>query len=126
MNNIRVITSFTHGSIDYAGAFVLLTIPSLLNFQAISAFAYWLSIGAGITLLVYSLLTDYTLSLKKLIPLKIHLVLDAFASTTFLIVPFIFGFEGLVQLFFLANGVLVLVAVLLTDYRPIDRARSLN
>ncbi len=74
MNNIRFITSFTHGFVDYAGAFVLLTIPAIANFQATSALAYWLSMGAGITLLVYSLLTDYTLSLKKLIPLKIHLV----------------------------------------------------
>ena len=126
MNNIRFITSFTHGLVDYAGAFVLLTIPAIANFQATSALAYWLSMGAGITLLIYSLLTDYTLSLKKLIPLKIHLILDALASATFLIVPFIFGFEGLIQLFFLANGVLVLLAVLLTDYRPIDRASSLN
>ncbi|NJO43950.1 MAG: hypothetical protein HC865_26165 [Cyanobacteria bacterium RU_5_0] len=126
MNNIRFITSFAHGFVDYAGAFVLITIPVIANFQATSPLAFWLSIGAGLALLTYSLLTDYTLSFKKLIPLKLHLVLDSFASAAFLIVPFIFGFEGLVRLFFLANGVLVLVAVLLTDDRSVDRSVSLN
>jgi len=56
----------------------------------------------------------------------LHLMLDSFASATFLIVPFIFEFEGLVRLFFLANGVLVVVAVLLTDDRSVDRSVSLN
>ncbi len=37
-----------------------------------------------------------------------------------------FGFEGLVQLFFLVNGGLVLGAVLLTDDRPVDPKLSLN
>lgn len=126
MNNIRFITSFTHGFVDYAGVLVLLTIPVILNFQATSALAFWLSIGAGIALLTYSLFTDYALSVKKSIPIKLHLMLDALASATFLIVPFIFGFEGLVRLFFLANGVLVLVAVLLTDPRSTNRAVTLN
>ncbi len=126
MNNIRFITGFAHGFVDYAGAFVLMTIPVVADFQATSPLAFWLSIGAGLALLTYSLLTDYTLSFQKLIPLKLHLVLDSFASAAFLIAPFIFGFEGLVRLFFLANGVLVLVAVLLTDDRSVDRSVSLN
>ena len=126
MNNIRFITSFTHGFIDYAGALILLTIPFVANFQATSTLAFWLSIGAGLGLLTYSLLTDYALSLKPLIPLKMHLVLDAIASAAFLIAPFIFGFEGLVQLFFLANGILVLLAVLLTHDRSVDQVSSLN
>lgn len=126
MNNIRFITGFAHGFVDYAGALVLITIPVIANFQALSSLAFWLSIGAGLALLTYSLLTDYALSFKKLIPLKLHLALDIFASVMFLIVSFTFGFEGLVRLFFLANGVLVLVAVLLTDDRSVDRSVSLN
>ncbi|ERN41614.1 hypothetical protein KR51_00018360 [Rubidibacter lacunae KORDI 51-2] len=126
MSNIRFVTGFTHGFIDYAGAFILVTVPVIANFQATSPVAFWLSIGAGLALSTYSLLTDYALSLKKLIPLKLHLFLDMFASVMFLIVPFLFGFEGLVKWFFLANGVLVLVAVILTDDRPVNRSVSLN
>ena len=126
MNTICFITPFTHGFVDYAGALILITVPFVANFQAASSVAFWLSIGAGIGLLAYSLLTDYTLSLKPLIPLKIHLLLDAIASAAFLIAPFVFGFEGLVQLFFLANGILVLMAVLLTHDRPVDQVSSLN
>ncbi len=125
MKTIRFITPFTHGFVDYAGALILLTVPFVANFQSTSAVAFWLSIGAGIGLLAYSLLTDYALSLKPLIPLKMHLALDAIASAAFLIAPFIFEFEGLVQLFFLANGVLVLMAVLLSEDHSVGQASSL-
>ncbi|NEP18905.1 MAG: hypothetical protein F6J97_18735 [Leptolyngbya sp. SIO4C1] len=126
MNNMRFISRFTHGMVDYAGALVLLTVPLIANFQAASPLAYWLSMGAGFLLLTYSLLTDYALSLKKLIPFQLHLALDTLASMMFLAAPFLFGFTGLVRLFFLANGFLVLLAVLLTDYRPVRRSVSLN
>ena len=117
MNSIRFITSFTHGFVDYAGALVLLITPIIANFQETSDLAYWLSVGAGLTLLFYSLLTDYTLSVKSMISLKWHLILDAIASVVFLTVPFVAGFGGFVKLFFLANGMLVMLAVLLTDSR---------
>ena len=126
MNTIRFITGFTHGFIDYAGATVLITVPWILNFQGTSALAFWLSIGAGVGLLVYSLLTDYALSLKRVIPLKMHLIIDAVTSLTFLITPFILGFEGLVQWYFLANGALVMVAVLLTDAQGVDQSLASN
>ncbi|NER79340.1 MAG: hypothetical protein F6K42_07090 [Leptolyngbya sp. SIO1D8] len=126
MKAIRFITRSTHGLADYAGAVVLLTTPLIANFHAASVLAFWISISAGILLLTYSLLTDYLLSLKKIIPFNFHLVLDAIASIVFLIVPFAFGFEGLVKFFFLANGGLVLAAVLLTSNPSGERSISLN
>ena len=98
MNNIRFIARDTHGVIDYMGAAVLLTIPLIANFQATSVLAFWLSVGAGMGLLTYSLLTDYALSLRGVISLRLHLLFDAVASVVFLIAPFVFGFDGLVKL----------------------------
>lgn len=126
MNNLRFLTRFSHGLVDYAGAVVLLTAPVVLNFQATSAIAAWLSIGAGVVLLTYSLLTDYSLSLKNLIPFKWHLTLDALAAIACLMAPFIFGFSGLIQLYFLANGALVLIAVLLTQSQSIQPSEPLS
>ncbi|ASC70551.1 hypothetical protein XM38_014910 [Halomicronema hongdechloris C2206] len=126
MNTIRWITSSMHGVIDYAGAFGLITIPLIANFKATSVIALGLSVGAGLALLTYSLLTDYRLGLKRLIPFKVHLLLDALASVTFLLAPVLFGFDGFVRLFFWANGVAVLIAVGLSDYRSVPKSTALH
>lgn len=126
MNAIRFINRNAHGWVDYAGALVLLLTPNIANFQATSTAAYWLSIVAGLALLTYSLLTDYSLSLVKLLPIQTHLLLDAIASIFFIVAPFILGFAGLVRLFFIANGVLVMAAVLLTRTRSAKHSPSLN
>jgi hypothetical protein len=85
--------------LDYAAAVVLITVPLLLNFQATSPLALWLSVAAGVLLVVYSLM------------------LDALAGVAFLMAPFLFGFEGLIRWFYLVNGAIVLLLVLVTDPR---------
>ncbi len=117
MDNVRFVSGSLHGMLDYAAAFVLITVPLLLNFQAISPLALGLSVAAGVLLIAYSLVTDYGLSLVKWIPFTTHLILDAFAGSVFLIAPFLFGFEGLIRWFYLANGAIVLLLVLVTDPR---------
>ncbi len=117
MDSIRFISSSLHGMLDYAAAVVLIAVPLMLNFQATSALALWLSVLAGVLLVAYSLITDYGLSVVKLIPFNVHLILDALAGVAFLIAPFLFGFEGLIRWFYLANGLIVLLLVLTTDAR---------
>jgi hypothetical protein len=117
MDNFRFVSGSLHGLLDYAAAFVLITVPLLLNFQSASPLALWLSVAAGVLLITYSLVTDYGLSLVKWIPFRTHLILDALAGFAFIIAPFLFGFEGLIRWFYLANGVIVLLLVLVTDPR---------
>jgi len=115
VNTVRFIAVPIHGILDYAAAVSLIAAPVLLNFQATSPLAAGLSIAAGILLISYSLVTDYGLSLVKWIPFKIHLVMDALAGFAFLVAPFLLGFEGLIRWFYLLNGVVVLLLVLVTD-----------
>jgi len=117
MESIRFVSGSLHGMLDYAAAVVLITVPLMLNFQATSPLALWLSVVAGILLVAYSLITDYGLSIVKWMPFNLHLILDALAGLAFLIAPFLFGFAGLIQWFYLANGVIVLLLVLVTNPR---------
>jgi len=117
MEIVRFISGSLHGMVDYAAAAVLIAVPWLLNFQATSPLALWLSVSAGILLIAYSLMTDYGLSLVKWIPFNAHLILDALAGAAFVIAPFLFGFEGLIRWFYLSNGAIVLLLVLVTDPR---------
>lgn len=113
--DLRFINGRIHGLLDYAVAVTLLIVPFGLNFQATSPIAHWVAVAAGVALFLYSLLTDYSLSVGKVIPLKFHLTLDFLAGVAFVIAPFLFGFDGIIRAFYLVTGIAVIVVVLLTE-----------
>lgn len=117
MNGIRFVSGSLHGILDYAAAIVLIAVPLALNFQSTSPLALWLSVAAGILLVAYSLITDYGMSIVKWIPFNTHLILDALAGLAFVAAPFLFGFDGLIRWFYLVNGAIVLLLVIVTDPR---------
>jgi len=77
---MKFLTPKLHGLGDYAAALVLIVAPFFLGIKEQSVIAYWASIAGGIGLIIYSLLTNYTFSVAKIIPFKTHLVLDSLAG----------------------------------------------
>jgi hypothetical protein len=104
-----------HGLLDYMSAIVLILAPSVLEFNEVSPYAYWLSVIAGVILILYSLMTDYDFSIGMLIPLKTHLVIDFSAGVLFILWPFIFDFTGLALAYYLVMGFGILLVVGLTQ-----------
>ena len=113
--SFRIITSRVHGLLDYMSAIVLILAPSVLEFNEVSPYAYWLSVIAGVILILYSLMTDYDFSIGMLIPLKTHLVIDFSAGVLFILWPFIFDFTGLALAYYLVMGFGILLVVGLTQ-----------
>jgi hypothetical protein len=113
--SLRIITPRVHGVIDYMSAIVLILAPSVLEFNEVSPYAYWLSVIAGVILILYSLMTDYDFSIGMLIPLKTHLVIDFSAGVLFILWPFIFDFTGLALAYYLVMGFGILLVVGLTQ-----------
>ena len=113
--SLRIITPRVHGVIDYMSAIVLILAPSVLEFNEVSPYAYWLSVIAGVILILYSLMTDYEFSIGILISLKSHLVIDFSAGVLFILWPFIFDFTGLALAYYLVMGFGVLLVVGLTQ-----------
>lgn len=112
---MQFINNKVHGALDYIVAVTLIVVPFVLGFEAINPIGHWLSVAAGAGLFVYSLLTGYSLSLQKLIPYSVHLVFDFVAGVAFVAAPFLFGFTGLMQAYFLVMGVAVIVVVALSN-----------
>lgn len=112
--NIRFLPSSIHNILDYMAALVLVVAPVILKFDQVSPFAYWLSIVAGIALILYSLLTDYEFSIKKWIPFETHLISDLSIGVIFLVWPFIFGFSGLAFAYYIVMGLSLLLVVAVT------------
>ena len=108
-----------HGVLDYIAALTLIIAPFVIGLQQI---ALWLSVGAGIGLIVYSLLTDYAVSIAKAVPYKLHLFFDGAAALTFIAAPFVLGFTGAAMTYYLVMGVgvLAVVAVSSTSTQVVD------
>jgi uncharacterized membrane protein len=116
----RILTPGIHGLLDYLAVIVLIVAPFALDFAHTNILALYISVVLGIGLLGYSLLTDYTYSLFGAISFKIHLIFDALAGISAIAVPFIFGFDGAIKVYYIAMGIGVLSIVALTGPKVAD------
>lgn len=114
---MRFIHSRVHGVLDYATGLLLLAAPSLLGFaDGGAAQIVPMLLGAGAIL--YSLLTDYELSLRRLIPLPVHLLFDVGSGVLLAASPFLFGFADRVMWQHVVIGVFEIAAGLTTRTTP--------
>ncbi|MEB3422106.1 hypothetical protein ACFSDD_22560 [Salipiger marinus] len=74
--SLEIIDTRTHGAIDYLTGALLIIAPYLFGF-ATGGVEQWLPQLLGAMTIVMSLLTPHELSLAKVIPLKVHLGVDA-------------------------------------------------
>ena len=88
---MRFIPTRVHGVLDYVTAGVLIAAPSMLGFRK-NSMQTWLPIALGVGTIGYSLLTDYELGLFKIIPMPMHLALDAANGALLAASPWLFGF----------------------------------
>ncbi len=114
---MKFLTPTLHGLGDYAAAAVLIVAPFFLGIKDQSLIAYWASIVGGIGLIIYSLLTDYTFSVAKVIPFEAHLVLDSIAGVVLIALAFLLELDAVARayLIVMGAGVLVVVAVTKTE-----------
>ncbi|WP_228236545.1 hypothetical protein [Allomuricauda sp. M10] len=111
---LRFITPTLHGVADYTAGLSLLVAPFLLGLGESSATAIWFSVATGLTVFAASLLTDYKLSIFKVIPFDGHLAIDLLVAVTFMIAPFAFGFEGIDAIYYWFNATVVFLVVALS------------
>lgn len=111
----RFVSSRIHGVLDYVAAAGLIVYPVLLDLGAFSDVALWLSITAGVGLIVYSLFTDYAFSLSSALSFRVHLILDVVAGAAFIAAIFLCGFEGIVAAYYAVMGLGVFALVAVTD-----------
>jgi hypothetical protein len=88
---MRVISTRTHGVLDYLTGATLLSAPSLLGLTDVPASAQVFRLAGGGAML-YSLLTDYELSVVRVLPMPLHLAMDAASGALLASSPWLFGF----------------------------------
>jgi len=108
---MRFITKQIHAYLDYPVAIALMGLPFLLQLGASNPLAFYLSVVTGVAAFVLTLLTDHQFGAFKVVSYKLHLIVDFLVGITFVIAPFILGFEGIDLIYYLANGIAVLFVV---------------
>lgn len=109
----RFITKDIHALLDYPVALMLMTAPFVLGLGESVPAARWLAVATGVAALILTILTDHKLGLIRVLPYWVHVAVDGMVGLTFLVAPFVLGFEGLDAWFYWANGMAVVAVVLL-------------
>lgn len=111
---MKIISSRTHGIMDYIMGIVLAVSPWLFDFAAGGA-ETWIPVILGIGTILYSLMTAYEYGAAKIISMRSHLWMDGIAGLFLALSPWLFGFADLVFWPHLILGLLEVGAALMTD-----------
>jgi hypothetical protein len=87
---MRKIPTSVHGVVDYVTAPVLIAAPDIFGMRQTSPAAI-APRATGAAAAVYSTLTDYELGLRRVIPMRVHLLLDAVSGAALAAVPWLSG-----------------------------------
>jgi hypothetical protein len=87
---LRVIPTSVHGAIDHVVGPALVAAPEIFRLPKTSPEGI-APRAAGAFAAAYSNLTDYELSPKRLIPMRLHLALDAASGAALAAVPWLTG-----------------------------------
>ena len=88
---MKPISTRTHGIIDCAYARALIALPFLMRWDGRAA---RLSLGAGLTTLGVSMMTNYEFGLVRLLPMRAHLAMDAAETSMLMGAPRALGSVG--------------------------------
>ena len=110
------INSKIHGIIDYGVVFFLWASPTLFNLPEFTA---WFTYILGAVHLVLTICTKFEVGIIKLIPMKIHGMIELVVSISLIGVAFYLGGQdGVVaRNFYLGFAAAVFLTWLVTDYK---------
>jgi hypothetical protein len=87
---MRFIPTRVHGAIDHVVGPALVVAPAVLRLRRTSPEGI-VARAVGGAEAVYSNLTDYEMSVKNVVPMRVHLALDAVGGATLALVPQLTG-----------------------------------
>lgn len=115
---MKFISPTAHGIIDYVLIVFLAISPALFDLTQTAANTLYV-LAAGYLLIV--LLTDFRLSVAKVIPWSTHGWLDLILAPVIAVLPWILGFSETGRNLFLVIAVAVFLVWLFTDWTPRGR-----
>lgn len=114
-----------HAALEPLIAIVIIAAPWIFGFSDVDD-AKAVCIAVGVVMLIAGSMTDWRLSLVRLIPLRMHLMADLLLGAVLILSPLVFGFsdQGGATRFTIIAGVLELIAALATRWDPLEAEQS--
>jgi hypothetical protein len=117
-----MINTRTHAVIDYVVGLLLIAAPYVLGF-ANGGPEQWVPQVLGVMTLIVSLITAYELSIAKLIPFRVHLIIDIAQAAVLLLSPWLFGFAERIWWPHVLVAIVEFVVIALS-WRSVSTARA--
>lgn len=128
---MRFVSTPYHGIIDYAAGSMLIAAPFVLGFSEINHTAAWISLLAGVAIVLLATFTDNEGAwFSRQIPMRLHLAVDGLLGLVLLAAPFAFDFASLgtyAWISFVVAGAGFIALAAITQTTPLqgsDRAVS--
>ena len=122
---MKPISRTVHGVLDYLMGVFLIASPTFFELDGKEADSLVFFISGG-AVIIYSLLTKYELGAIKIIPMRMHLVLDILSALFLAASPWIFGFADRIFVPYLVLGLIEIVAVILTNPTGKDSTKLIS
>jgi hypothetical protein len=112
--NLRRLPPKTHGTLDYLTGVLFLAAPWIFGFYA-NRVANGVCIVAGVAVLAMALLTNYSTGVFRIIPYKMHLVVDVLLGLFVAASPWMFAFSNTVWVPHMFLGLAVIGIAAMSD-----------
>ena len=115
----RFMNKTLHAYLDYPVALGLIAMPFVLGLGTVNPLAFWFSVVTGVAALVLTIFTDHQFGVVKILPYKLHLLVDFMVGAAFVAAPFVLGFAGLEAVYYWVLGATVLLVVALDNTQDV-------
>jgi hypothetical protein len=114
-----------HAALEPLIAIVIIAAPWIFGFSDADD-AKAVCIAVGVIMLIAGSMTDWRLSLARVIPLRVHMMTDLLLAAVLILSPFVLGFSdnGGATRFTVIAGVLEALTALATRWDPAEAAPS--
>ncbi|MFL5901826.1 MAG: SPW repeat protein [Solirubrobacterales bacterium] len=114
-----------HAALEPLIAVVIVAAPWIFGFSDVDS-AKTVCIAVGAVMLLAGSMTDWRLSIARVIPLRAHMMTDLMLGAVLILAPFVLGFsdEGGATRFTVIAGVLEILTALATRWDPIEAKES--
>jgi hypothetical protein len=91
---MRILSTYVHGILDYIVGVALIVAPNIFGFSELGGSAVLVPRVLGAAAILFSLLTNYEWGVLKVIPMRVHLVVDFLSGALLAGSPWLFGFAN--------------------------------
>jgi len=119
-DEMRIISAEIHAALDYVTVVIFALAPTVIGLSGLAAIVSYV---LAVVHLAMTLVTDMPFSFAKLVPIKLHALVEAVVGPVLVVGGLLSPGPSPARIFFVAMGAIIFAVWLLSSYSP-SRGRS--